>query len=100
MSPPRPTAYSGTSRLPLASRITYIAEWTSSHAVPHIEVKHHIERRPGFARQHLDEGRPLARRNGRERVCEELPPTQCRSVPVELTSDMRQAPAIECAKVS
>src|SRR6516164_5844261 len=88
--PPSAVADSGTKRLPLGSRITYIACPTLD-AVAHVEVEHHVQCRPGVAAEHFHQGGPLPGGNRGERVREELPAAEESRLPVERAHHVRQA---------
>src|SRR6185437_4341041 len=91
---------SGTSRLPLGSRITYIARLpTPSDAVAHVEIEHHVQRRPGVSAEHIDESGPLPGSDGRERVGEELSAAENPSLPVQVADQMRLAALIQSAEI-
>src|SRR5580693_1571602 len=91
---------SGTRRLPLGSRITYIARLlTPSDAVAHVEIEHHVQGSTGVAAEHIDEGGPLPGCDGRERVGEEFPAAENPPLPVQIAHHVGQALIIERAEV-
>src|SRR6516162_7669266 len=92
--PPSTVADSGTKRLPLGSRITYIACPTLD-AVADVEVEHHVQRRPGVAAEHFHQGRPLPGGNRGERVREEFPAAEEPRLPVKRAHHVRQALLVE-----
>src|SRR5258708_33981070 len=60
-------------------------------AVARVEVEHDVQRHAGVAAKHLYERRPLARRDGGERIGEELPASQMAGLTVRGTAHPRRA---------
>src|SRR5882672_5548974 len=88
MSRPSPvwTAVCGTCRFPFGSRMTNIAAHLD--AITPVEVEHHPKCDPGVAAQHVDQRRPLRRRDRGERVREELLTTETTTLAVKVTRDI------------
>src|SRR5258708_2673505 len=91
-------ADSGTSRLPLGSRITFIVP--PLDAISHIEVEHHAESSANVTANHLHQGRALTRRDRGECVSEELAATQMTSLTVEVADHPWLALQIELTELS
>src|SRR5215472_466254 len=90
-------ADSGARRCPLGSLMTNIANHLDP--VAHIEVQHDIKCGPCVATEHVDERRPLARGDGRERICEELTPPEWPVLPVEVADQAALAPLVERTEI-
>src|SRR6185437_5938837 len=99
MAPSSLTAESGTSRLPLASRMTYIALPTPSDAVSHVEIEHHVEGCPGVSAEHIHQSGPLPGCDGRECVGEEFPAAENPVLPVQIADQMRLALRMQRAEL-